>query len=159
MLECQNAVVELERANAVLTSKCAALEQEAARARAATKSAIAARGEAEQARGVADSERVQAEAQRDEQLAACEKLRRQLEQAALAQQEAEVRLLKSSQAGERCDEAQQRVGELEKMLSRQRASHKQVLVTPNSETPARRIPNRQQPPALTYDPCAWNSHL
>ena len=105
-VEYQKALQELERTNAVLTSKRGSLEKEAARAR-------------ESARGAEHTV-----AELEVQVAT---LREQLDEAAHRHRELELLHAGELRAGEQGEAAQRRVAELERQASKQRASHKQRL--------------------------------
>ena len=101
---------ELERTNAVLTSKKHSLEKEAQRTREAS---------------ARDARNAEAKAAELELQVAT--LRQKLDDAALSLRESELRHAEEAKAGEQGEAAQRKVAELERQANKQRASHKQRL--------------------------------
>jgi len=129
--EYQKALTELERTNAVLTSRRASIEQEAVRARdSAAKDVTAARAEVDAARIDTDEALARgqgAELRVAEQELLTAKLRQELDEASHRLREMDLQHADEARVGEQGEAAQRRVAELERQAAKQRTSHKQRL--------------------------------
>ena len=129
--EYQKALAELERTNAVLTTKRGSLEKESARAReSAAKEVAQVKREAEDARAAVDEARAKAHAaelQLVEQGQLVGSLQKQLDECMQRVMDMERHHAEEAQACALGDAARQRVVELERQANKQRVSHKQRL--------------------------------